>query len=78
MSPEQERKNFFFEDNPAGYFIAEQLPSAPGRRRGALQMARRSEISATAVSFHYMVGGKKHPGTVVEKKWGPHLGLGAP
>jgi len=75
MSPEQERKN---EDNPAGYFIAEQLPSAPGRRRGALPMARRSEISATAVSFHYLVGGKKHPCTVADTKMGPPLGIGGP
>jgi len=31
MTPEQERRTFFFEGNPVGYFTDEALPASPGR-----------------------------------------------
>lgn len=31
MTPEQERRTFFFQGNPVGYFTSDTLPSAPGR-----------------------------------------------
>ena len=33
MTPEQEAKTFFFEDNPVGYFLENELPTSPGQYR---------------------------------------------
>jgi len=31
MTPEQQRRTFFFEGHPVGYFVADMLPIEPGR-----------------------------------------------
>ena len=70
MTPEQERKTFFFAGNAVGYFTEEALPAKPGRYhympyRGPghykLGLALRSSGPQRC---HYLVKGKKREFTV--------------
>ena len=70
MTPEEERKTLFFENNPVGYFIEEPLPSAPGRYqympyRGVAHYKLGVALKSGPQRCHYLVDGKKHPFTVV-------------
>ena len=71
LTPEQQRKTFFFEGNAVGYFTQEPLPAAPGQYRYMpyrgpghyrLGVALRS---AGPQRCHYVVDKKKMPFTVV-------------
>ena len=71
VSREQDAKTFFFEGNPVGYFLEDQLPTAPGRfkytpYRGPGHYNLGQALSSRGPQpCHYLLDGQPRDFTVV-------------
>ena len=70
-TPEQDAKTFFFEDNPVGYFLEDQLPTKSGHYkympyRGPGHYKLGQALSSKGPQrCHYVQNGEAHDFTVV-------------